>query len=52
VIVRYALGICRRRAQPSFCRITSECAFAVLGEMPSRRATSSFEYPAAINSIT
>jgi len=52
VMARYALGICRRRAQPSFCRSTSECAFAVLGEMPSRCATSSFEHPAAISSIT
>jgi hypothetical protein len=52
VSVRYALGICLRLAQPSFCRSTSEWALAVLGEMPSRAATSSFEYPAAISSIT
>src|SRR5438067_632158 len=49
---RYARGICRRRATPSFCLRTSQCAFAVLGEMPSRSPTSSLEQPAAINSTT
>jgi len=49
---RYARGICLRRATPSFCLRTSQCAFAVLGEMPSRSPTSSLEQPAAINSTT
>ena len=31
-----AAGICRRRGTPSFWRRTSQCAFAVRGEMPSR----------------
>jgi hypothetical protein len=31
---RYARGICLRRATPSFCLRTSQCAFAVRGEMP------------------
>jgi hypothetical protein len=49
---RYARGICLRRGTPSFCRRTSQCAFAVLGEMPSRSPTSSLEQPAAISSTT
>ena len=49
---RYACGICRRRATPSFCLRTSQWAFAVRGEMPSRSPTSSLEQPAAINSTT
>jgi len=49
---RYARGICLRRGTPSFCLRTSQCAFAVLGEMPSRSPTSSLEQPAAINSTT
>ncbi len=49
---RYARGICLRRATPSFCLRTSQCAFAVLGEMPSRSPTSSLEQPSAINSTT
>src|SRR5205814_9661461 len=52
VSARYACGICLRRGTPSFCLRTSQCAFAVLGEVPSRSPTSSFEYPAAINSTT
>ena len=47
-----AAGICRRRGTPSFWRRTSQCAFAVRGEMPSRSPTSSFEQPNAINSTT
>ncbi len=49
---RKAIGICRRRRTPSFCRSTSQCAFAVLGEIPRRIPTSSFEQPAAINATT
>jgi hypothetical protein len=49
---RYARGICLRRGTPSFCRRTSQCAFAVLGEMPSRSPTSSLEQPSAISSTT
>ena len=49
---RNAIGICRRRRTPSFCRSTSQCAFAVLGEIPRRIPTSSFEQPAAINATT
>ena len=30
---RYAIGICRLRRTPSFCRNTSEWALAVLGEI-------------------
>ena len=37
---------------PSFWRSTSECAFAVRGEIPSRTPTSSFEQPAAMSSTT
>ena len=40
---RYAIGICRLRRTPSFCRNTSEWALAVLGEIPRRTPTSSFE---------
>lgn len=47
-----ATGICRRRGTPSFCRSASQCAFAVLGEMPRACPTSSFDSPCAINSIT
>ena len=47
-----AAGICRRLGTPSFCRSASQCAFAVRGEMPSRRPTSSFEQPSAINPTT
>ena len=46
---RYAIGICRLRCTPSFCRNTSEWALAVLGEIPRRTPTSSFEQPAAIS---
>ena len=46
------MGIWRRRGTPSFWRSTSQCAFAVLGEIPRRTPTSSFEYPAAISSTT
>ena len=49
---RNATGICRRRGTPSFCRSTSQCAFAVRGEMPSTSPTSSFESPCAISSTT
>src|SRR5262249_21571175 len=44
-----AAGICRRLGTPSFWRSTSQCAFAVLGEMPRRSPTSSFEHPRAIS---
>src|SRR5262249_40559651 len=44
-----AAGICRRLGTPSFWRSTSQCALAVLGEMPSRSPTSSFEQPRAIS---
>jgi len=37
---------------PELLRRTSQCAFAVRGEMPSRSPTSSFEQPNAINSTT
>src|SRR6185312_1479714 len=43
-----AAGICRRLGTPSFWRSTSQCAFAVRGEMPRRSPTSSFEHPRAI----
>jgi len=46
------MGIWRRRGTPSFWRSTSQCAFAVLGEIPRRTPTSSFEYPAAISATT
>jgi len=52
VSARYATGIWRRRVTPSFCRRTSECAFAVRGEMPRRSPTSSLEHPAAMSSMT
>src|SRR5919109_2228907 len=42
----------RRRETPSFCRSTSLCAFAVLGEMPRRSPTSSLDSPAAMSSTT
>ena len=35
---RNAIGIWRRRCTPSFSRSTSQCAFTVLGEIPSRSA--------------
>src|SRR4051812_26215036 len=44
-----AAGICRRLGTPSFWRSTSQCAFAVLGEMPRRSPTFSFEHPRAIS---
>src|SRR5262245_39352044 len=44
-----AAGICRRLGTPSFWRSTSQCALAVLGEMPRRSPTSSFEHPRAIS---
>src|SRR5438105_5061212 len=40
-----ATGICRLRGTPSFCRRTSQCALAVLGEMPRATPTSSFDKP-------
>ena len=49
---RYAAGICRFFATPSFLRSASEWALAVRGERPSRFPISSFEQPAAISSIT
>ena len=49
---RNAIGIWRRRRTPSFWRSTSQCAFAVLGEIPRRRPISSFEQPAAIRATT
>src|SRR6266536_891572 len=49
VSVLNAAGICRRLGTPSFWRSTSQCAFAVLGEMPRRSPTSSFEHPRAIS---
>lgn len=52
VIRRNAIGIWRRRRTPSFWRSTSQCALAVLGEIPSRAPTSSFEHPAAISATT
>jgi hypothetical protein len=52
VRLRYAIGSWRRRRTPSFCRRTSQCAFTVLGEMPSRSETSSLEQPAAMRTIT
>src|ERR671937_1772827 len=52
VSARYATGIWRRRATPSFWRRASEWALAVRGEIPSRSPTSSFEHPAAISSMT
>src|SRR3954471_6303808 len=42
----------RRRVTPSFWRRTSQCAFTVLGEIPSWQPISSFEQPAAISSTT
>src|SRR6202008_2903222 len=39
----------RRLGTPSFWRSTSQCALAVLGEMPRRSPTSSFEHPRAIS---
>ena len=47
-----AIGIWRLRLTPSFCRSTSQWAFAVRGEIPSRAPTSSFEQPAAIRATT
>jgi hypothetical protein len=52
VRLRYAIGSWRLRRTPSFCRRTSQWAFTVLGEMPSRSETSSFEQPAAMRTIT
>ena len=49
---RNAIGIWRLRLTPSFCLRTSLWALAVLGEIPSRAPTSSFEHPAAISAIT
>ena len=49
---RYAAGICRRRATPSFRRSASLCAFAVRAEIPRERPTSSFEHPAAMSATT
>src|SRR5581483_8044033 len=40
---RNATGICRRLVTPSFCRNTSQWAFAVRGEIPSATPTSSFD---------
>jgi hypothetical protein len=41
-----------RCRQPSFCLSTSQCAFTVRGEMPSRSDTSWLESPAAMRTIT